>query len=187
MCVPHKPHFLLGTTPAVIHSAPLPFFSHQLLYPVHCNLLDDLARAMDHNHDRGRSDVTQYFLSHHRGLLHYGQYAVRLPSAVEKVSIAVVCFTWSGPAPTLYSLQAKMLQTHGKTKEALKLCEQSSGQRFPLSDLLHVPIQRVLKYPLLMKVKLASTAPCFPPSLSSVFLYLHHLLTVHFLYDVPYS
>ena len=142
---------------------------------------------MDQNHDRGQSDVTQYFLSHHRGLLHYGQYAVRLPSAVEKVSIAVVCFIWSETAPTPFITQAKMLQSHGKTARALQLCQQSSGQRFPLSDLLHVPIQRVLKYPLLMKVKLASTALCFPSSLSSVFLYLHHLLTVHFLHFVPCS
>lgn len=77
-------NFLPGTTSSY------PFCSSslsscQLLYPVHCSLLEDLEKTMDQKHDSGRSDVTQYFLSHHTGLLHYGQYAVRLPQAVEKV------------------------------------------------------------------------------------------------------
>ncbi len=34
----------------------------------------------------------------------------------------------------------------------LQQCQDRSNQRFPLSDLLAVPIQRFLKYPLLVKV-----------------------------------
>ena len=109
---------------------------------------------MDQKHDHSRSGVTQYFLNHYRGLLNYGQYAVRLPLAIQKVSITLMSITRLGVAPTFYSLhdQAKMFENRGKTAKALQLCQQSSEQKFPLSDLLLVPIQRVLKYPLLMKV-----------------------------------
>ena len=51
--------------------------------------------------------------------------------------------------------QAKMMQTRGETAKAMLTVQQASEaseRRFPLSDLLNVPIQRVLKYPLLMKV-----------------------------------
>ena len=43
--------------------------------------------------DPGRAvaEVTQNFLGQHSGFLHYGQYAVRLPFAIERVS----CL-WSG-------------------------------------------------------------------------------------------
>ena len=33
----------------------------------------------------------------------------------------------------------------------MELCQESSKQKFPLKDLLTMPIQRVLKYPLLLK------------------------------------
>ena len=53
------------------------------------------------------------------------------------------------------SAQAKMLQSRGETAKAMQTVQQSSAaseRRFPLSDLLNVPIQRVLKYPLLVRV-----------------------------------
>ena len=56
-------------------------------------------------------------------------------------------------------LQVKLLQTRGETAKAMLTVQQSCGpseRKFPLSDLLNVPIQRVLKYPLLMKVGVAS-------------------------------
>jgi guanine nucleotide exchange factor VAV len=105
------------------------FDTAQVLFPVHRTLLEGLERA----HDTGRADITQYFLNQQAGFLHYGQYAVRLPFAIDK---------------------AKMLQTRGDTAKAMQTVQQSSAaseRRFPLSDLLNVPIQRVLKYPLLMR------------------------------------
>ena len=57
----------------------------QTLYPVHRNLLEGLERSRDSRHDTGRADVTQHFLSQHSGFLQYGQYAVKLPSATERV------------------------------------------------------------------------------------------------------
>ena len=58
----------------------------QLLYPVHCSLMEGLEKSIEGRHGSGQPDVTQIFISQHSGFLHYGQYAVRLPSAVEKVS-----------------------------------------------------------------------------------------------------
>lgn len=51
-------------------------------------------------------------------------------------------------------LQAKQLSTRSDTCRLLQGCQERSHQRFPLSDLLSVPIQRFLKYPLLMKVRI---------------------------------
>jgi guanine nucleotide exchange factor VAV len=111
------------------------FDTAQQLYPVHCGLLEGLERAQEMKHDSSRAvaEVTQHFLSQHSGFLHYGQYAVQLPFAIDK---------------------AKVLQTRGETAKAMMTVQQSSAaseKKFPLSDLLNVPIQRVLKYPLLMK------------------------------------
>lgn len=50
-------------------------------------------------------------------------------------------------------LQAKQLTTRSETCRLLQGCQERSQQRFPLSDLLSVPIQRFLKYPLLTKVR----------------------------------
>ncbi|CAI8050161.1 Guanine nucleotide exchange factor VAV2 [Geodia barretti] len=110
------------------------FDTAQQLYPVHCSLLEGLERSQEMKNDSSRAvaDVTQHFLNQHSGFLHYGQYAVRLPFAIER---------------------AKLLQTRGDTAKAMMSVQQNSGpseRKFPLSDLLHVPIQRVLKYPLLM-------------------------------------
>ena len=65
----------------------------QVLYPVHCNLLEGLERSQEMKHDTSRSvaEVTQHFLSQHTGFLHYGQYAVRLPFAIEKVRYGSDC------------------------------------------------------------------------------------------------
>lgn len=54
-----------------------------------------------------------------------------------------------------YWSQAKLLQSRGETAKVMLAVQHgaaASEKRFPLSDLLNVPIQRVLKYPLLMKV-----------------------------------
>ncbi len=77
--------------------------------------------------------------------------------AVEKVS---VCLVSAGGVDTgevnyhglLCFVQAKQLQNRGDMTRTLQQCQDRSQQRFPLSDLLSVPIQRFLKYPLLVKV-----------------------------------
>lgn len=56
--------------------------------------------------------------------------------------------------PPGHYLQAKQLATKSETCRLIQSCQERSHQRFPLSDLLSVPIQRFLKYPLLMKVHL---------------------------------
>ncbi len=59
-------------------------------------------------------------------------------------------FTYMSPS----TLQAKQLATRRETGQVLQACQDRSRQRFPLKDLLNVPIQRFLKYPLLIKVSL---------------------------------
>ena len=51
-----------------------------------------------------------------------------------------------------FFMQAKQLQSRRDTIQVLQGCQERSQQRFPLKDLLNVPIQRFLKYPLLIKV-----------------------------------
>lgn len=50
-------------------------------------------------------------------------------------------------------------KTKGAFAKVLEECRVASGQRFDLKDLLNVPMQRVLKYPLLFKVRLLSSGP----------------------------
>ena len=54
---------------------------------MHRNLLEGLERSQEMKLDPSRAvaDVTQHFLTQHTGFLHYGQYAVRLPFASERV------------------------------------------------------------------------------------------------------
>ena len=54
----------------------------QLLYPVHCALLEGFEKSVESN----APDITKYFMDAQSGLLHYGVYAARLPMAVERVS-----------------------------------------------------------------------------------------------------
>ena len=48
-------------------------------------------------------------------------------------------------------LRVKELNENPKISKLLELSQESSKQKFPLKDLLTMPIQRVLKYPLLLK------------------------------------
>lgn len=102
------------------------FSTAKLLHPVHCQLLEAFEKCVQ----SGSADVSPYFLNAREGLLDYGAYAAKLPRAIER---------------------SKQLQTRGETARQLQLCQSRSNQRFPLNDLLSVPIQRFLKYPLLIK------------------------------------
>ena len=48
-------------------------------------------------------------------------------------------------------IQAKILQNQKDLGRLLQSTMEKSNQRFPLSDILPVPIQRMLRYPLLIK------------------------------------
>ena len=48
-------------------------------------------------------------------------------------------------------IQAKILQNQKDVGRLLQSTMERSNQRFPLSDILPVPIQRMLRYPLLIK------------------------------------
>eukprot|EP00731_Ephydatia_muelleri_P024738 Em0016g1009a len=100
------------------------FSTAQALVPVHKALL--LAFT-----ERPSSvDISRAFNEQKEGLLLYGSYAAKLPLAVAK---------------------AKDLQNRVDLVKVLQTCMEKSCQKFPLSDLLSVPVQRVLKYPLLVK------------------------------------
>lgn len=106
--------------------AELLFSAVKALYPVHCALLEGFKKCVEF----GKTDVAKCFLDVETDLLNYGKYAARLPMAVDK---------------------AKQLATRSDTCRLIQSCQERSQQRFPLSDLLSVPIQRFLKYPLLTK------------------------------------
>ena len=119
------------------------------LQPVHQTLLEGFEKCVESK--SGNTDITKYFLDSQQGLLMYGLYAARLPMAVEKVRYPFLAVSL-GASDGVSLLQAKQLQARGDTSRLLHVCQQRSQQRFPLSDLLSVPIQRFLKYPLLIKV-----------------------------------
>lgn len=48
-------------------------------------------------------------------------------------------------------LKVKELMEIPKVNQTLESCQEVSKQRFPLKDLLPLPIQRILRYPLLLK------------------------------------
>ena len=52
-----------------------------------------------------------------------------------------------------FDLQLKELSSKPATLKILDQAKAASGQRFPLKDLLNVPMQRILKYPLLLKAR----------------------------------
>ena len=120
----------------------------QELYPIHCALLESFERCLEPG-----GDISKGFLDASQGLLLYGIYAAKLPKAVERVCMCVrMCKCTYLHCVPVHFLQAKQLQNRRETGQVLQACQDRSGQRFPLKDLLNVPIQRFLKYPLLIKV-----------------------------------
>eukprot|EP00040_Diaphanoeca_grandis_P021369 m.113851 g.113851 ORF g.113851 m.113851 type:complete len:782 (-) comp28302_c0_seq1:91-2436(-) len=71
----------------------------------------------------------------------YGQFCCEIPEAIKKL---------------------KELMLIAKFAKILDTAKQASGQRFHLKDLLNVPMQRVLKYPLLIKELINSTPDSHP-------------------------
>ena len=61
----------------------------------------------------------------------YGRYCSELSAAIAKI---------------------QELISDRKIATAYEQAKEQSGQKFGLKDLMHVPMQRVLKYPLLLKV-----------------------------------
>lgn len=86
-------------------------------------------------------NVSEPFATCTRKMRCYGQYCCEIPDAVKKL---------------------KELAANPKYGKILENAKKDSGQRFPLKDLLNVPMQRVLKYPLLIKELIKSTPESHP-------------------------
>lgn len=71
----------------------------------------------------------------------YGQFCCEIPDAIIKL---------------------KELSDKTASAKVLEQARKDSGQRFPLKDLLNVPMQRILKYPLLLKELLKHTPAGHP-------------------------
>eukprot|EP00051_Salpingoeca_urceolata_P001684 m.43077 g.43077 ORF g.43077 m.43077 type:complete len:802 (-) comp11610_c0_seq2:431-2836(-) len=80
--------------------------------------------------------VSQVFAEHLRSLRCYGKFCCEIPSSIAKL---------------------KELEAKPATARVLEAAKKASGQRFPLKDLLNVPMQRILKYPLLLKELIKAT------------------------------
>eukprot|EP00731_Ephydatia_muelleri_P024734 Em0016g1005a len=102
----------------------------QKLRPVHETLLSGFEKWVEGDKLPNSGEITRVFMEQKDGLLNYGVYAAKLPLATEK---------------------AKDLQNRSDLVKVFQTLMEKSCQRFPLSDLLSLPIQRVLKYPLLVK------------------------------------
>jgi len=102
------------------------------LLTVHTKLHEDIQAAMRSKTGR---HVSQPILNHVESMRCYGQFCCDIPSAMNKIRG----------------------MDKGSFAKALEKARGESGQRFHLKDLLNVPMQRVLKYPLLMKELINAT------------------------------
>lgn len=120
-----------------------------------------------------RHNLQLFMCSQRDALLQYGEYAAQLPKATERVSALTVlleCYhiicteiysCQSLSYICVYILQCKQLQAaRNECARAMQACQERSQQRFSLSELLSVPLQRVLKYPLLVSVRKTVTDLC---------------------------
>ena len=99
---------------------------------MHTKLHADIQAAMSSKHGR---HVSQPILNHVEAMRCYGSFCCDIPTAMNKIRA----------------------MDKGSFMKALEKARTESGQRFHLKDLLNVPMQRVLKYPLLMKELIKAT------------------------------
>eukprot|EP00056_Hartaetosiga_gracilis_P004588 m.76390 g.76390 ORF g.76390 m.76390 type:complete len:651 (+) comp11879_c0_seq1:936-2888(+) len=109
---------------------------HELL-DAHVPFLEELEGVMQKQHGRV---VGVPFLNHMNHFRCYGHFCTQIPEATEKLN-----------------------ELSGKSAaKILDEAKRESKQRFALKDLLNVPMQRVLKYPLLIKSILKHTPDSHP-------------------------
>ncbi|KAI6661574.1 Guanine nucleotide exchange factor VAV2 [Oopsacas minuta] len=102
------------------------FMNVQHLVPFHTKLLSSLKGLLAQK----KYEVSQCFSLYMDKFALYCEYASHVPDAIVKV---------------------KELNENPQICKIMQGCQDSSKQKFPLKDLLTMPIQRVLKYPLLIK------------------------------------
>jgi len=108
------------------------------LLVVHQELLSAMEKQMASKTGRSMSAPFQISIAKMKV---YGQFCCEIPDAIKKLK------------------ELMLIQKFGKILDQAKL---TSGQRFHLKDLLNVPMQRVLKYPLLIKELFNSTPDSHP-------------------------
>lgn len=108
------------------------------LLDAHHALLADMEKVMSSSTGRMMSGC---FLTHIKNLKCYGQFCCEIPDAIEKL---------------------KELDSKPATNKVMAAAKAASKQRFPLKDLLNVPMQRILKYPLLLKELIKHTPEAHP-------------------------
>uniref|UniRef100_A0A8C0Z7J8 DH domain-containing protein n=1 Tax=Cyanistes caeruleus TaxID=156563 RepID=A0A8C0Z7J8_CYACU len=109
------------------------------LVKIHRNLTQDINDSIVNKNDQ---NLYQIFINYKERLVIYGQYC-------SQVEIAISC-----------------LDNISKTKEDVKLkleecSKRANNGKFTLRDLLVVPMQRVLKYHLLLQMKMPILGLCF--------------------------
>uniref|UniRef100_A0AAY5EWA1 Vav guanine nucleotide exchange factor 3 n=1 Tax=Electrophorus electricus TaxID=8005 RepID=A0AAY5EWA1_ELEEL len=106
------------------------------LVKVHKGLLQDLQNSISH---QSASNLFQVFIDYKERLLIYGEYC-------SHVETAIACLD-------------NICKDKEDVRQKLEVCsKRANNGKFTLRDLLVVPMQRVLKYHLLLQVK--STHPC---------------------------
>lgn len=120
---------ILGSNPKAISKVEVKtiFSNLEDLLAAHTMFRDAMDRQLASHTGR---NVGPCFLDAIKSFRCYGQYCCDVPDA-----IAVL----------------RELNDRPAAKKLLEQAKAESGQRFPLQDLLNVPMQRVLKYPLLLK------------------------------------
>ncbi|GFR78227.1 guanine nucleotide exchange factor VAV2 [Elysia marginata] len=127
-------HFIHPLKTVLSHSDRETVFAHiEQLYKVHKELYEKLNQSVRHGHPA----LPDVFIQFKSKLLVYGDFCSNLPRAQERID--KIC-------------ENEMLRT--KIQE----CETNANEgKFRLRDLLHVPMQRVLKYHLLMRELMKNT------------------------------
>ncbi|KAK3592790.1 hypothetical protein CHS0354_009234 [Potamilus streckersoni] len=111
------------------------FLHVENLHEVHSQFYKDLHRACT----TGTGiQISEVFVSHKRKFIIYGEYCSNLPQAQEHIE--------------------EISKKSDSIKLAIEECERKANEgRFRLRDLLHVPMQRVLKYHLLLRELIKNT------------------------------
>lgn len=109
------------------------------LYPMHINLLEKLQNDITGNEGNCISDV---FLSMMQELLEYSEYCSNLPDALAKIR--------------------QLEDARPDFREFLAEQSKQVKMQFELSDLVNLPMQRVLRYPLLLTELIKHTPDTHP-------------------------
>ncbi|KJE98262.1 hypothetical protein CAOG_008252 [Capsaspora owczarzaki ATCC 30864] len=116
------------------------FCNLKQLLQVHTDIMEALISSIEDNQG---NDIAKALVDHSQQLMAYGEYCANLPDAMNLL---------------------QELQLRPEFVNRMLAIQEQSQQKFRLGDLLNIPMQRILKYPLLLKELRKCTPESHPDS-----------------------